>query len=304
MGREDSSVTMQRTGEADELVPANLDVQIAKSARAARPGELVVLDSQGQEVSKRGVILRQVALLGALGWPFMLFDLPALGLGAVAGGLVGLLLVHRAQRPYLQAQSRLVAGDLAGAEAILARLATPARGARARHRVWIEGWIAYARGQDRHAIQIFERGLPQFGRRDSRRMFLEIVLVELYVRTGDVAEARVLRDRIAPPGPGADLLALSFAGADLVLAIAEGRERALAEDELQRWTRLALELNQSNLTLAALARVLAARGDDELADHLAREARDRFSWCPLECMPELARWIDERIARAPAGRES
>jgi hypothetical protein len=300
-------VTAQRTGEPNELVPASPDVRVAASARTARPGELVAVDSHGREVSRRSMHLRPIwlgMLLGSLSAPFMLLDLPALGFGLVTAGLFGLLLVRRAQRPYLQAQSRLVAGDLAGAEAILARLAAPARGARARLRVYIEGYIAYARGQDREAIRIFERGLPQFRQGDFRRTAIEAALVELYVRTGEVVQARRSRGRITPPGPGADMIELSVAGADLVLAIAEGRERELPEDDLQRWTRLALELNHSSLTLAALARVFAARGDDELADHLAREARDRFSWCPLECTPALARWIDERIARAPTAHDS
>ncbi|WAS94228.1 hypothetical protein [Nannocystis punicea] len=299
-------MTAQRSKEPNEQVPASPDLRLAASARTARPGELVAVDSRGREVSRFSLHLRPVwlgAILGILSAPFMLLDLAELGFGMTAAGVVGLVLAHRAQRPYLQAQSRLVAGDLAGAEAILARLATPARGPRARHRLYIEGYLAYARGHDREAIQIFERGLPQFKRRDFRRTSIEAALVELYVRTGEIAEARRLRDRITPPGPGADMIALSLAGADLVLASAEGRERELPEDDLQRWTRLALELNHSSLTLAALARVFAARGDDELADHLAREARDRFSWCPLECTPALARWIDERIARAPAAHD-
>lgn len=292
--------------EDNKLVKFEPRLKLATSARTSRPGELLIVDAHGREVQKGGLIARQMAIgavIGGLGVPFVLAGLPALGLAVIGAGLVGLNLFHRAQIPYLQAQSRVTAGDLAGAEAILARLDTPARGVRARQRAWIEGWIAFARGRDREAIRLFEGALALFGRRSVHRSILEIELVNLYVRTGDVARARALRARVAPPRPAGDLVTLTFAGADMMLALAEGRERELAEDDLQRWTRLALEINHTSLTLALLARVFAARGDDELADHLAREARDRFCWCPLECMPALARWVDERIARAPASTE-
>jgi hypothetical protein len=293
-------MTTERDSADNKLVKVEAGLSLATSARTARPGELLVLDRHGREVQRGGLILRQMALgavLGGLGVPFILLDLPLLGLGVFAAGVAGLIVVNRARMPYWQAQSRVTAGDLAGAEAILARLDTPARGVAARQRVWIEGWIAYARGQDREAIRLFERGLSLSGR-GVYRVILEIELVNLYARTGEVERARALRARIAPPRPEGDLITITLASADLMLALAGGRERELAEDDLQRWTRLALEINHTSLTLALLARVLAARGDDELADHLAREARDRFCWCPLECMPELARWVDARIARA------
>jgi hypothetical protein len=295
-------MTTERDAEDNKLVRAEPGVSLATSARTARPGQLLVLDGHGREVQRGGLLLRQMVLglvLGSLGAPFVLLDLPLLGFGVVAVGIAGLILVNRARMPYWQAQARVTAGDLAGAEAILARLDTPARGVAARQRVWIEGWIAYARGQDREAIRLFERGLSLSGR-GVYRVILEIELVNLYVRTGDVARARALRARISPPRPEGDLITITLASADMMLALAEGRERELAEDDLQRWTRLALEINHTSVTLAVLARVFAARGDDDLADHLAREARDRFCWCPLECMPALAKWVDARIARAPA----
>ena len=245
---------------------------------------------------KLGVVAGVVLAL-----PLALLGITGLSAGFLAGGIIGvaLLIVRRTTYPYVQAQSRLSAGDLPGAEAILAKLTTPSRGPRAQLRVWTEGFIAYARGQDAQAIQIFERGLTLFKPNNIHRLVLQIALVELQARSGNVAHAKALRGGITPPEPVSDLVEVSLAGADLAIAIADHTENQLEEDRIDRWVRLALEINNTSLTLAALARVIAARGDDDLADHLAREARDRFCWCPLECWPDLARWVDDRLAKLP-----
>ncbi|MDB4961223.1 MAG: hypothetical protein JWP01_1222 [Myxococcales bacterium] len=288
-----------------ELAPAGTGLRIAESARSVRPGELLVIDARGKEVGKRSRSIQQMKL-GVIAGVVLAIPLAILGVtglpaGFIAGGLIagGLGITRRHVRPYVQAQSRLSAGDLAGAEAILAPLTTPRRGLRAQMRMWSEGWIAYARGKDAAAIQIFERGMALIPAKDIRRVVLQIALVELCARSGAVARAHSLRGAIVPPEPVSDLVEVSLAGADLAIALADHTEHRFAEDQIDRWVRLALEINNTSLTLAALARVVAARGDDDLADHLAREARDRFCWCPLECWPDLARWVDERLARLP-----
>lgn len=275
-------------------------LRIAESARMVRPGELLIIDSKGREVSKRARTVNQVKLgliAGfVMGVPLTLLGITGLPAGFLAGGIIGtaLWVVRRTTRPYVQAQSRLSAGDLAGAEALLANLKTPVRGPRAQLRAWTEGFIAYARGEDAQAIRIFERALTLFKPKNIHRLVVQIALVELHARGGAVGHAKALRGGLTPPQPVSDLVEVSLAGADLAIAIADHSEHQLEEDRIDRWIRLALEINNTSLTLAALARVVAARGDNDLADHLAREARDRFCWCPLECWPELARWVDER----------
>jgi len=288
-----------------ELAPPGDGLRIAESARSVRPGELLVIDARGQEVTRRGRMVAH-AKLGVFAGLVLALPLALLGIGGltaalVAGGIIGIVMTatRRSMHPYVQAQSRLSAGDLAGAEAILAKLSTPKQGALAQMRAWSEGWLAYARGQDAQAIQIFERGLTLFKPTNIHRLVLQIALVELYARGGNVAHAKALRGGLVPPEPVSELVELSLAGADLAIAIGEHTEDRLDEDRLDRWVRLALEINNTSITLALLARVFATRGDDDLADHLAREARDRFCWCPLESWPELARWIDERLARLP-----
>ena len=283
-----------------ELALADKGLRIAESARTVRPGELLVIDANGRELTKRARTVNQVKLglvAGLLmGVPLTVLGITGLPAGFLAGGLIGtaLWIVRRTTRPYIQAQSRLSAGDLAGAEALLATLKTPVRGPRAQLRAWTEGFIAYARGEDAQAIRIFERALTLFKPHNIHRLVLQIALVELHARGGAVGHARAVRGGITPPEPVSDLVEVSLAGADLAIAIVDHTEHQLDEDRIDRWIRLALEINNTSLTLAALARVVAARGDNDLADHLAREARDRFCWCPLECWPDLARWVDAR----------
>ncbi len=275
-------------------------LRIAESARTVRPGELLVIDSHGRELTKRARTVSQVKLgLVAgliMGVPLTMLGLTGLPAGFIAGGIIGtaLWIVQRTTRPYVQAQSRLSAGDLVGAEAVLAKLKTPVRGPRAQLRAWTEGFIAYARGDDAQAIRIFERALTLFKPDNIHRLVVQIALVELHARSGSVGHAKAVRGAITPPVPVSDLVEVSLAGADLAIAIADHTEHLLDEDRIDRWIRLALEINNTSLTLAALARVVATRGDGDLADHLAREARDRFCWCPLESWPDLARWVDER----------
>lgn len=281
-------------------------LRIAESARSVRPGELLVIDSRGKEVTRRGRSLNHMKLgvvAGAvMAVPLALLGITGLSAGLLAGGIIGavLVVIRRATFPYVQAQSRLSAGDLPGAEAILARLSTPKRGQRAQLRAWTEGFIAYARAQDARAIEIFEKSLTLFRPNNIHRLVLQIALVELHARSGNLAHAKAMRGGIVPPEPVSELVEVSLAGADLAIAIMDHTEALLDEDKLDRWVRLALEINNTSITLAALARVIAARGDHDLADHLAREARDRFCWCPLESWPDLARWIDERLAKLPA----
>jgi hypothetical protein len=288
-----------------ELAPAGTSLRIAESARSVRPGELLVIDSRGQEVGKRRRSIQQMKLGVVAGFvlaiPLALLGVTGLPAGLIAGGLIagGLSIARRQASPYIHAQSRLSAGDLAGAEAILATVPRAKRGLRAQMRMWSEGWIAYARGKDADAIQIFERGLALLPAKDIRRTVLQIALVELCARSGSLARAQSLRGAIVPPEPVSDLVEISLAGADLAIAIADHTEHRFEEDQIDRWVRLALEINNTSLTIGSLARVVAARGDDDLADHLAREARDRFCWCPLECWPDLARWVDDRIAKLP-----
>lgn len=282
------------------LVVHEKALRIAESARTVRPGELLVIDAHGREVTRRARTVNQVklGLIAGLvmGVPLTIIGVTGLPAGLLAGGIIGtaLWIVRRTTHPYVQAQSRLSAGDLAGAEALLATLKTPVRGPRAQLRAWTEGFIAYARGQDAQAIRIFERALTLFKPKNIHRLVIQIALVELHARSGAVGHAKALRGGITPPQPVSDLVEVSLAGADLAIAIADHSEHQLEEDRIDRWIRLALEINNTSLTLAALARVVATRGDIDLADHLAREARDRFCWCPLECWPDLARWVDER----------
>ncbi|MBA3453607.1 MAG: hypothetical protein H0T42_10995 [Deltaproteobacteria bacterium] len=283
-----------------DLVPPGKGLRIAESARTVRPGELLVIDSHGREVSRRTRSLNHMKLgvIGGLvlGGPLALLGITGLSAGLLAGGVIAatLVAVRRTTYPYVEAQSRLSAGDLLGAEAILAKLRTPSRGPRAQLRAWSEGFIAYARGEDEKAIRIFERALTLFRPQNIHRVVIQIALVELHARRGDVAQAKSVRGGISPPEPVSELVEVSLAGADLAIAIVNHSELQLDEERIDRWIRLALEINNTSLTLAALARVIAVRGDNDLADHLAREARDRFCWCPLECWPDLARWIDER----------
>lgn len=288
-----------------ELATIPKQPALAESERTIGPGELLVIDGNGRVLTRK---LRRVLAIkqGVLAGLILALPLAAIGFTGIVGGLVGGAAVGTALvglrwsfRPFVLAQSRLTAGDLDGAEALLARAPKVKRGIRAQMRATISAWIAYGRGRDEEAIAQFERALVVTGKNTIHYMLAQVGLADTLARSGQLERAKELRAQLKVPSPTSDLVEISVAGLDLTIAIAGHTERELDEDTLQNWTRVALELNNTSIVLAALAYVVAARGDGDLADHLAREARDRFCWCPLESWPLLQHWIDDRIAALP-----
>jgi hypothetical protein len=276
---------------------------IAKSAQTAQPGEVVAVDRKGRVLDARGTTRANVKVASAVA---ILSGGAAAVLGAgIAGAIaasavslfwIGYILTRR--QPYIAAHAQMLAGDIDGAEAALRQLHPPRRGPIAAQACATAGWIAYARGNNAAAIERFERAIEHSRGNKILRLTTQIGLADVLARSGDRGRARALRETIALPREASPLFEVSLAGVDITLAILEGTEATLDQDALDRWIRIALELNNTTIAIAKLARVCAARGDDDLADHLAGEFRERFSWCPLSYWPELDAWMTDRVARS------
>lgn len=275
---------------------------IAKSAQTARPGEVVAVDMKGRVLD--GAATTRANIKVAAGMAVVSGGAAALlgaGIaGAIAAGAVSLFwlgyFVARRQ-PYIAAHAQMLSGDLDGAEAALRKLRPPRRGPIAAQACATAGWIAYARGDHAAAIERFERAIQLARGNQILRLTTQVGLADVLARSGDRGRARALRETIRLPAEASPIFEVALAGLDLTFAILEGTEAAIDQDALDRWVRHALELNNTTLVIAKLARVHAARGDDDLADHLTREWRERFSWCPISYWPELAAWMTERAAR-------
>jgi hypothetical protein len=278
-------------------------IRFADTEKAAKPGEIVLVDRHGQAMTKRRRTRRSAVILGASAalWIYMAFTLDAATLlTGIPVGLAasGAFLVWRRYRvvPFLRVHSLMLTGDIDGAESLLATAPRPRAGIGARLRAHVEGWLAYARGRYDDAITCFARGMALTPRTNVQYLMFQCGLGSSLARSGKLDDARKVRSTMKPPAKPAAPLELGVIGVDLTIAFAAKDAAGFDETTLDRWVRLALETNNSGGVLAILAWVVATRGDDDLADHLAREAVDRFSWCPLSSWPELDGWIRARLA--------
>jgi hypothetical protein len=284
-----------------ELAPRSRGLRFAESEKTVQPGELMIIDAKGRVLAKRE---RQ-----AIGRKWGLVIGGAIGIAIVASG--GALLVpallsylvalggfalwrHRAIVPFARAQSRLLEGDLDGAEALLARAPRPSRGMGARLRAQVEGWLAYGRGRNDVAIARFTRAMELTPPRKIFYLTYQVGLADALARSGDTARAKQVRGEMTVPSQPSPLVEVSLAGVDLAIAFVERSATSFDDELLHRWVRLALEINNTQTTIALLAWVFATRGDADMADHLVREAVDRFSWCPLDSWPALHEWLAAR----------
>jgi len=285
---------------SEELGPRD-GYAVAESSRKARPGEIVMVDAGGRELGKLGTRRLERTVAAMFATVGAIIGLALYGpLGAVVGGVAGLIAIRSGKRsvqPYLAAHSQLLRGDLDGAEAAIHALSPPTRGPRAILAASTLGWVAFGRGDLPRAEQLFERVIELSGRNHVLRLQVQSGLADVVARRGDLGRARAVRDAMVVPEGSSPIFEISRLALDLTFAILEHTEAALDEDVLDRCERLALELEHTSALLAKLARVRAARGDDDLADHLAREARERFAWCPMSYWPELDAWLTDRLAR-------
>jgi len=261
----------------------------------------VIVDARGHVLTKRDrqLTVRRVGVVFGV----------AIGMAIVASGgaalipalvtfpiLVGSFALwrHRVVLPIARAQSLLLEGDLDGAEAVLSRASRRARGQGVRWRASVEGWLAYGRGRNDIAIARFTQAMELASPRRVFYLFAQVGLVEALARSGDIARAKEVRSAMNVPEPPSAIVEVSIAGADLAIAFAEHSAASFDDELLHRWVRLALEVSHTRTTIALLAWVFATRGDQDMADHLVREALDRFCWCPLDSWPALHEWIEAR----------
>jgi hypothetical protein len=94
--------------------------------------------------------------------------------------------------------------------------------------------------------------------------------------------------------PDGDYFRLARMLTDLTIAFHRGAADGLPDD-LHDWAREALEMNRFGHGLVLLSWAYGARGDQDMAAHLLREAPDRLeaSFLP-ECDPRLHAWMEEK----------
>lgn len=281
--------------------------RLANSLESASVGEVMAIDENGQVVGPRSAKLAMVkywslmAVLGGLGGSVVVMA----GAPAVLGGMVfasalGLFAWELRRSPAIK---RAVALAAAGhreqaweAFSTLDQKHHPAP-TRATIDYWM-GNLAWQKGDLEMALARYERA--SHIARQSRHMKVTLWIVEfaraqLYAVRGEVEKAKLLRAQLSD-APSGDYLRMARILTDLAIAFHADDAGELPDDaELYEWAKQILSMSRFGQGALLLSWAFAARGDDDMAKMMLREAPERLRGSfPAETDPKLFEWANAR----------
>jgi tetratricopeptide (TPR) repeat protein len=279
--------------------------RLARSLKAAEVGEVMALDERGNVVDPRRSQLHGARLwlgagaIGGLGWASVATLGGAAFLGPVFFAACLGIMAWESRR--LSELKRAIALAAAGRrdEAVTAFSLLETRRTSPALRATIDYWIgslSWQRGELDEATRRFDAALvicQQSRRLEVLQWIVEFSRAQLLAVRGEVDKAARLRAEL-DQAPDGDYFRLARMLTDLSIAFHRKSPDQLPED-LFDWAREALEMTRFGHGLVLLAWAFSARGDQDMAAHLLREAPDRLEASFLaECDPELDRWMEER----------
>jgi hypothetical protein len=124
--------------------------------------------------------------------------------------------------------------------------------------------------------------------------------VQLLAVMGKLADARAARAELEE-APRGDYFAMELALTDLTIAFHAGDPTLLpGDDELYEWAKAALRTSRFGASVVLLAWAFDQRGDQDMAQHMLREAPTRLETEFLpETAPKLHAWLSERLDKVP-----
>ncbi len=297
---------MTAKAESQELV-----WRVSASLDAARPGEILLLDEDGQVLGPGA--MRRAAMVGwgAVGG---MVGMTAVAVGALAGPLIGvlggagalgaLIVQARAGRAFRKALALASAGRRDEALAAVAELERRHVGDQFPPFIdYLTGKLEWQRGQFAEAQRRYERARARLAdRRRGRGMYwvCSFDRAQLMAAAGNVEGARTARVELdlAPRG---DYFAMELALTDLMIAFhGDDASRLPDDEELYDWAKAALRTSRFGVSVALLAWAFGERGEPDMAAHLLREAPARLATEFLpESAPRLSAWLEARLAALP-----
>jgi hypothetical protein len=289
--------------------------RVSSSLDAARPGEVLLLDEEGQVLGPRA--MRRAAMVG---WGVVggIVSLGAVAVAALAGPILGVatgattlaILAHHARsgREFRRALALASAGRRD--EALAAVQALEARHLGEQFPPFIDyltGKLEWQRGHFDAALARYERARAHLAqRRRGRGMYwvCSFDRAQLLAAMGKVDAARTARVEL-DDAPRGDYFAMELALTDLMIAFHAGDATRLPDDEeLYDWAKAALRTSRFGVSVALLAWAFAERGDAEMAGHMLREAPTRLATEFLpESAPKLSKWLDAKLADLPKAED-
>jgi hypothetical protein len=285
--------------------------RVSASLDAARPGEILLLDEDGQVLGPGAVRRAAMVGWGAVG---SMVGLTALAVGALAGPLIGVLggasalgvLAHQARsgRAFRHALALASAGRRDEAIAAVAELERRHVGDQFPPFIdYLTAKLEWQRGQFAAAQTRYERARARLAdRRRGRGMYwvCSFDRAQLMAAAGNVEGARTARVEL-DQAPRGDYFAMELALTDLMIAFhASDAARLPDDDELYDWAKAALQTSRFGVSVALLAWAFGERNEPDMAAHLLREAPARLATEFLpESAPRLSTWLEARLAELP-----
>ena len=294
--------------------PLALTWRVSTSLADARPGEVLLLDEDGQVLSAGAVRRQQLAgWIGAGGVAglSMAAITTLLGpfVGLLTGAIFGVLMVRQG-RAWRRARHALVLASAGRRDQALVEVARLERGAISEpmrpflH--YLKGKLEWQRGHLLEALGLYDRALGAVAQRKRRAMYWVCAFdrVQLLAVMGKVDAARAARAEL-DTAPRGDYFQLEMSLTELVIAFAGNQlDRLPADEELYEWSKTALGCSRFGTNLVLLAWALGGRGDADMEKLLLREAGPRLATEFLpESFPSLHAWYEQRRIAVGADRD-
>ena len=281
--------------------PLALTWRVSTSLANARPGEVLLLDEEGQVLSASSVRRQQLAgWIGAGGVAGLsmaaIATLMGPWVGILTGAIFGALMI-RQTRAWRRARHALVLASAGRRDQALVEVAKLERGTVSEpmrpflH--YLKGKLEWQRGNLSEALGLYDRALGAVAQRKRRAMYWVCAFdrVQLLAVMGKVDAARAARAEL-DTAPHGDYFQLELALTELVIAFAgKTLDRLPADEELYEWSKTALGCSRFGTNLVLLAWALGGRGDPDMERLLLREATPRLTTEFLaESFPALHAW--------------
>jgi hypothetical protein len=288
---------------ADAQADKQLVWRVSTSLDTAKPGEVLLLDDQGQVLPPRA--MKRAA---AVGWGVVggLVTVGSIAMAAIAGPIVGAatgvatlatLVWHaRAGREFRRALAMASAGRRDDALAAVAALEKRHLGEQFPPFIdYLSGKLEWQRGNFEAALRRYERARAILAQRRRHRGMYWVCSfdrAQLLAAMGKVDFAKTARVELEQ-APRGDYFAMELALTDLMIAFHADDVAGLPDDqELYEWAKAALRTSRFGVSVVLLAWAFRARADEDMARHMLREAPTRLETEFLgECAPKLEAWL-------------
>jgi len=277
--------------------------RVSSSLDSAKPGEVLLLDDQGQVLPPRA--MKRAAVVG---WSVVggLVAVGSAAMAALAGPVIGVatgvatiatLGWHaRAGREFRRALAMASAGRRDDALAAVAALEKRHLGEQFPPFIdYLSGKLEWQRGNFDAALRRYERARAILAQRRRHRGMYWVCSfdrAQLLAAMGKVEIAKTARIELEQ-APRGDYFAMELALTDLMIAFhGDDADRLPDDTELYDWAKAALRTSRFGVSVVLLAWAFRKRNDEDMAGHMLREAPARLETEFLaECAPKLAAWL-------------